>query len=276
VQQDDWKQIAMSWTRIGAVPLSKPDDACELMSRIMRRELRARSCWLLVAVAFEERAANRFGEGSGWIPAAVVPDEGFVVDDEIEKEYRHNRLRRDRWVAGLFHDVGKHRAYIRSDILGDDPWSTCETGWLLEQYGIQDRMNAVHALNDSTEVWFVADRWQPEPFDAADRDWLLQFVLGLGPFAARLAMSYGLMPGQERLSPRERETLLLLLEGHSETEIASQLDLAHSTVHQYVVAVFRKLGANSRAELMASWLAVHEPYVECSLHETVRLTAELV
>jgi DNA-binding CsgD family transcriptional regulator len=56
-------------------------------------------------------------------------------------------------------------------------------------------------------------------------------------------------PGQ--LAPRHRRVLDLLLTGLSEKQIAAQLGLTPGSLHQYVTTLYRKLGASSRAELMA-------------------------
>jgi DNA-binding CsgD family transcriptional regulator len=54
------------------------------------------------------------------------------------------------------------------------------------------------------------------------------------------------------LSPRQRETLRMLLAGQAPKEIACALDLSPNTVHDYVRAVYRAFGVHSRAELMAA------------------------
>lgn len=56
-------------------------------------------------------------------------------------------------------------------------------------------------------------------------------------------------PGQESLSPRESEVLLLIAQGKSNKEIARQLSLAEGTVKNYVSRVMEKLHARSRTEL---------------------------
>ena len=60
--------------------------------------------------------------------------------------------------------------------------------------------------------------------------------------------------GRRGLSPRLRQTLDALLEGYSEKEIASGLDLRASTVHEYVSGLYEHFGVSSRAELMAYFL----------------------
>jgi DNA-binding NarL/FixJ family response regulator len=56
------------------------------------------------------------------------------------------------------------------------------------------------------------------------------------------------------LSRRLRQTLDLLLAGEGEKQIALKLTLSPHTVHDYVKAVYRLFGVNTRAELLALWV----------------------
>ena len=53
---------------------------------------------------------------------------------------------------------------------------------------------------------------------------------------------------QQRLTPREKETLDLLAEGYSNKVIAQKLAISEGTVKLHVKAVLRKLGVHSRVE----------------------------
>jgi len=57
-----------------------------------------------------------------------------------------------------------------------------------------------------------------------------------------------------RLSPQELKTLRLLLEGHSEKEVALELGISVNTVHCYVKRIYARFGVNTRAELMGFWI----------------------
>ncbi|MGD8866279.1 MAG: LuxR C-terminal-related transcriptional regulator [Gemmatimonadales bacterium] len=56
------------------------------------------------------------------------------------------------------------------------------------------------------------------------------------------------------LTPAEREVALLLLKGYSHKHIASATHRSERTVRQHAVAVYRKAGLSSRAELAAFFL----------------------
>lgn len=51
-----------------------------------------------------------------------------------------------------------------------------------------------------------------------------------------------------RLSPRERDVLLLLTEGKSNQQIAGDLGISAKTVEKYLYSLYEKLGVNSRVE----------------------------
>jgi DNA-binding CsgD family transcriptional regulator len=55
----------------------------------------------------------------------------------------------------------------------------------------------------------------------------------------------------DALTPREQETLALLLTDASEKTMAARLGISPHTVHTYVTRLYRKIGVRSRAGLMA-------------------------
>jgi DNA-binding CsgD family transcriptional regulator len=57
------------------------------------------------------------------------------------------------------------------------------------------------------------------------------------------------------LSDAQRRVLELLLRGRSEKEVAAKLNLSPHTVHNHVKEIHRRLGVNSRGELMALFVS---------------------
>jgi len=71
--------------------------------------------------------------------------------------------------------------------------------------------------------------------------------------ASERASPEGVRPEEERmtaLTQREREVFRLLVEGYTLRETAQQLGLKYSTVNTHMTGIYRKLGVNSRAELI--------------------------
>jgi DNA-binding CsgD family transcriptional regulator len=61
-------------------------------------------------------------------------------------------------------------------------------------------------------------------------------------------------PAIPAMAQRQRETVVHLLAGKSEKEIAKEMGVSLHTIHGYVKEIHKKLGVNSRAELMARFL----------------------
>jgi DNA-binding NarL/FixJ family response regulator len=59
-----------------------------------------------------------------------------------------------------------------------------------------------------------------------------------------------------RLTPREREAVVLLTVGLSNREIAARLSITEKTVECHLVSAFRKYGVHSRTALVAT-MATH-------------------
>lgn len=61
------------------------------------------------------------------------------------------------------------------------------------------------------------------------------------------------------LTPREYKLYLLLLEGFTLKESANRLCVKYSTVNTHMSSIYRKLGVNSRAELIINYRYMTQP-----------------
>jgi DNA-binding CsgD family transcriptional regulator len=88
------------------------------------------------------------------------------------------------------------------------------------------------------------------PFDERDRD-LLHLFHGECDHLLRAPAAAVDEQLVARLSPRERQTLDLLLAGLADKEIADRLGISPHTVNQYTKSIYRRFGVRSRAALLA-------------------------
>jgi DNA-binding NarL/FixJ family response regulator len=58
-------------------------------------------------------------------------------------------------------------------------------------------------------------------------------------------------PSVEQLSVAQLRVLDLLLAGHAEKGVASNLEISPHTVHNHVKEIYRKMGVSSRPELLS-------------------------
>jgi two-component system, NarL family, nitrate/nitrite response regulator NarL len=105
-------------------------------------------------------------------------------------------------------------------------------------YGILLKEWAADTLLDCLAAVAVGNHWLPGNLVGS----------AIGREGTRRRKAEELM---SRLSPRQRETALLVLNGKSVKEIAHSLDLSEGTVKLHLHAVFQKLGVSTRAALLS-------------------------
>jgi DNA-binding NarL/FixJ family response regulator len=159
-------------------------------------------------------------------------------------------------VQALIESHGRPRAMLRADVGDDGVWTRSNVDALLAESGIGDRLFAGAPLQRGVELLLVGYRREAQPaFGVAERDAMTALVSVLRDVGRRIARAHGLIDAHAPLSRREIEVLAKLLLGLSEPAVAAGLGLTARSLHQYVVAIHRKLGVHSRGELMAHFLA---------------------
>ncbi len=110
-------------------------------------------------------------------------------------------------------------------------------------------------VQEGVHMVFTFKRDARMPVFEAHQQALLSFALaGLQRWLTWLALSHGLYCGGGALPPHLRKTLLQLLTGQLEKQIASSLGISTNTAHHYVVLVYRHFSVRNRASLMSLWL----------------------
>lgn len=253
----DWRRINELLATIASCPLGEPDHATRLLFEGLQVLLDCQRAFIVFAERLSEFDPDDLL--SGWRATHVIHNPTPRME-EIDTAYAENWSKKaenyafDEYTQALTASSGRRRTFLREDVLGDRPWSECGAREILAVYGVHDRMVSGYPLTPGVEVYFGLDRVEKRAFDRRERDILHETVHGLGPLSMRLALSYGLLNRQMKFAPRERETLLNLLDGLTEKEIAQVMGLTTRSAHQYVTKVFRKFGVSSRAQLMAFWI----------------------
>jgi len=99
----------------------------------------------------------------------------------------------------------------------------------------------------------VAVQWGASTEVATGRRLVLFVALSTSRWGSRFRAAP--QPGDGRLSPRQREIVGLVAHGMTGQEIADELVIAHETVRTHVRSAMGRLGARSRAHLVAKALA---------------------
>jgi DNA-binding CsgD family transcriptional regulator len=143
----------------------------------------------------------------------------------------------------------------RRQLVSDAAWYRSTAFEYRRSGGIGHVLTSIFQVSDSGATSSVALNRALGERDFSPREQrLLNFFHGeLGRLIGGSLVS-ATEPSHEKLSRRLRQTLACLLEGDSEKQVAARLGLSHATTHQYVTALYRRFGVQSRAELLAYFI----------------------
>jgi DNA-binding CsgD family transcriptional regulator len=150
-------------------------------------------------------------------------------------------------------DVGAFRTYSFRRELPADWFASAFYERHYGSVGIFDAVFVAFPLNEDAESHFGF--YSSKTFTDEEIALLAYALRGIKWFHRHLMLSHGLLMASTPLTTAERKVLRLLLTDASEKRIAAQMEMAASTVHQYVVSIYRKFGVSSRAGLMSLWLS---------------------
>lgn len=249
------EQIHLLWDELADLDVASSDTAADrLMAGLCAMVGAQNACWI----------GSVHLDGSlpedpvhGWRASVVRFLHPTPPLDEGAREQAQNLTRgvaEESTVANVA-GAGRFRANRLRDLV---PESWFASPYYHSYFRGSNRSDAVYVafpVNEDTESWFGVFRACGQPdFTCEERDTLAYALRGIKWFHRRLLLGHGLLVASAPLSPAERRVLHLLLTSASEKMIGHQLGLTVSSTHQYVVAIFRKFGVNSRAALMSLWL----------------------
>ena len=257
-----WREqdaIIRLWNELAEFPASFPHEALShCLSTLTRLVSGVNALWVGAARDKDWERNSPSDPLLGWRSHAsmhLYPEEAWQrVNAMAMAAARSNRF--DPNTVALVRRFGRHRSHLREELMsGHELKKDCMHHEVLRPLGIGDRMVCAFAAAPGAESYLIFDRESgTRRFGRQERDVLAFFLRGGAQMHRELLQQHGLLSASAPLSPRESDVLRLLLTGAPEGEIARILGLSAATTHQYVMAVLRKFGAHSRAELMAQWL----------------------
>lgn len=139
-------------------------------------------------------------------------------------------------------DIVRDRDYYRSRVFTD----------YLRRAEIGPRLASLYETQVDRSVNNIHLHRGPGERDFSEREQQIvdHFHAELGPLIGHALVSEA-EPRPDDLSPRLHQTLVCLLDGDSEKQVAARLHLSRTTVHQYVGNLYRHFGVRSRAQLMS-------------------------
>lgn len=200
------------------------------------------------------------GEGR-WQPAdaslRVLSRYGAGMDEQARERYaafmREQGPLADPCFRLLMNEPGRIITHTRRQLVPDTVWYRTVTYNEYRRPANADHtvMSLYRVSRTGTFCLIAPTRGIRErDFSPREARLLEFFATELGPLVGR-ALVAAAEPSPETLSARLRQTLACLLEGDSEKQVAARLSLSLPTTHQYVTALYRHFGVQSRAQLLA-------------------------
>jgi len=170
------------------------------------------------------------------------------------KAYIHNKVHvvDPIWLA-LQGVPGRLVTRTRRQIVSDAVWyRSVVFNEYLRPADMDHRLTSVCQISDAGAISAITLRRARGEQDFSQREQqLLHFFHGEVSRLIGYSLVSAVEPSPENLSPRLHQTLACLLEGDSEKQVAARLGLSQATTHQYVTALYRRFGVQSRGQLLA-------------------------
>ena len=160
-------------------------------------------------------------------------------------------------LAQKYRRCGRLRGttYRRRDMVPDATYHASDAyeRWLGPS-GVEGHIASLHRLADgTTSVLGVHRTGDERPHTVRERRLMKLVHATLAPHIGTRLATAG-QASMRGLSRRQRQTLGCLLDGASEKQAAARLGVRPRTVHEYVVALHRHFGVESRGELLAYFI----------------------
>jgi DNA-binding CsgD family transcriptional regulator len=147
-------------------------------------------------------------------------------------------------------------AHTRTDLLSDREYESSAESECYRLIGVGHMMGCMRMLPGAGDQFRALCLWRApgeRDFSRRERVLLREVQAAIVPLIGGPLARPG-EPSPAELAPRVRQVLRGLLHGDGDKQIAARLGLTRYTVNQYVKALFRHFGVQSRTELLARWV----------------------
>lgn len=250
--------LARLWNDLAAHPAAQFDEALtQLMSELCTWLRADNVTWSGSIRMARGTAAARDAQG-GWRirvvqPLREIPDRQRLIRQAMLAQETGPAAT----TAALMRAAGRFRVHrLRDGFVDFDAFrATTHYRVFYRASGLRDRMWVVIPVNADCESCLFFDTYTPRRrFSSHDAQLAADALRDSAWFHRRLLLGNGLLVARKPLSPSQRQLLRLLLSDRAESRIGDDLGLTRATTHTYVTRLYRHLGVNSRAGLMALWL----------------------
>jgi DNA-binding CsgD family transcriptional regulator len=250
--------LARLWNELADYPAAHFDEALMRLMTVLCDWLRADNATWVGSVRMAHGVSATRDRQGGWRIRAVQPLRRIPDRDKLIREAL---LTQDTGPAmttiALTRSAGTFRVHrLRDGFVDFDAFrATANYRAFYRAPGLRDRMWAVVPVNADCESCLFFDTHVPRRrFSPRDAQLAADALRDSTWFHRRLLLGNGLLLAHKALSPSQRKLLRLLLTDRAEASIATELGLTRATTHTYITRLYRHLGVNSRAGLMALWL----------------------
>lgn len=244
---------------LGEIGHNNLEESFEHLHAELGRMLHSDHSFLMVHAISGDPSPKPSAEASPQIETAFTTSMGTDADRRtrvgIDWTMSIPDVYADPIVQQAARGLGTPRTLIQIEDVECAQWRASAVPDLMAESGMCSRMLTQRPIDDQLEVTFGFDRPNSEaPFTERDRQLLDIALRHLNPLLRSFCQRRGFLPDHSELTPRERDVLEFLLGPLSEKEIAHELGLSTSWLHEVVISIYRKYNVRSRAELMSQWL----------------------
>lgn len=256
------EQVHHLWDELHAIPSTESERALLRLLEATAGWIGADKAYWAGAACFPETADRPDGL-RGWRTCAYRSLHPYTKAElkllqEIRRQRAAGAVDAGDTTRALVAGAGTHRTRRLHDSLVDfDTFSQTQHYRMhFETFGIVDRLWSVYPVSQDAEAYFFFDLIHTERrFADEDIEVVSTALRGLRWLHLRLFLSHGILIAKKPLTRGQRQVIQLLLTGKSEREIAEKTTQSYAMTHKHIETIYRAFGVNSRAALMALWLA---------------------